>query len=74
MMRMKKSRFILAMIGMMLVTALLIGGAFFGVMEAKDVVLVSRSDYDKAEEMVKKYERKVENYYPATRPTFILGY
>lgn len=57
MMKMKKSRFILAMFGMMLVTFLLIGGAFFGVMKANDMVLVSRSDYDKAEEMVQKYEK-----------------
>lgn len=57
MMKMKKSRFLLAMFGMMLVTALLIGGAFFGVMEAKDMVLVSKTDYNKAEEMIKKYEK-----------------
>jgi len=54
---MKKSRFILTLVGVMLITLLLIGGTLFCVMEAGNMILVSKSDYAKAEEMVDRYEK-----------------
>ena len=57
MIKIKKSRFILTMVGVMLMTFLLISGTLFGVMMAGDMVLVSRSDYQKAAKLVNRYEK-----------------
>ena len=57
MIRIKKSRFIATVAAVMLMTFLLTGIVLFCVMEAGDMVLVSKSDYKKAAEMVEKYEK-----------------
>ncbi len=57
MIRIKKSRFILTLIGVALTTLLLSGIVFFCVMETGNLALVSKDDYQKATEMVEKYEK-----------------
>lgn len=57
MIRIKKSRFILTLIGIAAATFLLIGIVLYGVMEAGGMVLVSKADYQKATEMVDRYEK-----------------
>lgn len=57
MIRIKKSRFILTLVGVMLMSFLLFGGTLFCVMEAGNMTLVSKSDYEQAAKMVEKYEK-----------------
>lgn len=57
MMKIKKSRFALTIISTILVTVLLIGGGLYLFMECSDLALVSKSDYQKAADLVKKYEK-----------------
>ena len=57
MIRMKKSRLMLVLAGVAAGTFLLTAIVLFGVMEAGNMVLVSKTDYQKAAEMVDKYEK-----------------
>lgn len=57
MIRIKKNRFILTLVGVAVATFLLVGAALFGLMEAGGMVLVSKDDYQKAAEMVDRYEK-----------------
>lgn len=57
MIKIKKSRFALTMFSVFLTTVLLIGGGLYLLMEFHDLTLVSKSDYEKAAELVKKYDK-----------------
>ncbi len=57
MIKIKKSRFALTMFSVFLATVLLIGGGLYLLMEFHDLTLVSKSDYEKAAELVKKYDK-----------------
>ncbi|MBR3786535.1 MAG: S41 family peptidase [Firmicutes bacterium] len=57
MIKIKKSRFILTLVGVAALTFLLTGAVFFGVMEVGNMALVSKDDYQKAAKMVDKYEK-----------------
>lgn len=57
MIRMKKSRLALTIIGTALAVFLLLGIGLFFFLEYSDLALISKSDYEKATEMVEKYEK-----------------
>lgn len=57
MIKIKKSRFILAMAGMVLTAFLLLGCGLYIFMETNDMTLVSRAEYEKAAEIAKRYEK-----------------
>ena len=57
MMKMKKSRLALIIIGAVLSVLLLLGIGLYFFFEYSDLALVSKSDYEKAAELVEKYEK-----------------
>ena len=57
MMKMKKSRLALIIIGVVLSVLLLLGISLYFFFEYSDLALISKSDYEKAAELVEKYEK-----------------
>ncbi len=57
MMKMKKNRFILLVVSVVLTSLLMAGGIFYLYASANDLVVVSKSDYEAAMEISKKYEK-----------------
>jgi len=57
MMKIKKNRFILLVVSVMMVTLLIGGGAFYLFASANDLVMVPKSDYEAAMKIGEKYEK-----------------
>lgn len=57
MIKIKKNRFVLTLVGVAVATFLLIGIVLFGILEMGGMVLVSKDDYQKAAEMADRYEK-----------------